>query len=308
MKVIFDTDPGIDDAMALMYLNACPGLELLAITTIMGNAPLEQCTDNALLLCDMFDIDVPVHKGSSRVIDGSIPDFYPDFVHGNNGLGDIPLPDVQRVVANTSAAECLLSLSEEYPGEITIIAIGRLTNLALALTADKNLCHRIREVIFMGGALKCDGNVTPWAEANIIGDPEAAKIVFASGIPLTMVGLDVTLQTRISKTFLAQVVDAAGSLGPFVHNINQFYAAFYQSSQNWDSFPVHDSSAVAFAATPEVFTTLRGHLDCVLEGEARGQTQLAQSPDGPHQVCVAVNSEALLEHFQARLQVTYHER
>lgn len=297
MKVIFDTDPGIDDAMALLYLHRSARLDLVAITTILGNASIDQCTNNALFLCEKFDIAAPVYRGADRSIDGSLPEMYPDFVHGKNGLGEADVTVKARRTEPEDAVTALRQLTAHAPGEITIIAVGRLTNLALAIEADPGFASGVRNIIAMGGAVHVEGNVTPYAEANIIGDPEAAKVVFDSGIPLTLVGLDVTLVTRITTPYLEMLCTVLGELGPLVDEINQVYRAYYKTSQNWDDFPVHDSSAVACANDPTLFRTARGRLDCRLEGEERGRTVFAEEAGGPHEVCLAVDSERLLGHY-----------
>ena len=145
MKVVFDTDPGIDDAMALLYLNACDNLDLLAVTTIVGNASIDQCTLNALFLCEKFGIDVPVYKGAGRGIDGSEPGDFPDFVHGSNGLGDVILAAPRISVESLDAYDYLVNIAKKYPDEITIVAVGRLTNLALAIQSDPDFSGNIKE-------------------------------------------------------------------------------------------------------------------------------------------------------------------
>jgi inosine-uridine nucleoside N-ribohydrolase len=304
MKVVFDTDPGIDDAMALLYLHACNDIELLGITTTLGNASLDDCTNNALYLCERFNIDAPVYRGAETGIDGSVPTDYPDFVHGGNGLADHPVKVTSRSTEKQHASTFLSDITAANPGKITIIAVGRLTNIALAIQSDPEFTGNVDRVIFMGGAWQCEGNVTPWAEANIIGDPEAAAIVFDAGIPLTMVGLDVTLQTRMTAAYLQSLCQGLGSLGEFLLEINAVYGDYYRKSQGWEAFPVHDSSAVAFADQADVFTTQRGTLNCELAGEQRGRTVFIPTDNGAHQVCVEVASEIML----ARYLKTTHEK
>ena len=304
-KVIFDTDPGIDDAMALLYLNACNNLELIAITTILGNADIDQCTRNALILRDMFGIKVPVYKGASSVTNGTTPDEYPDFVHGKDGLGDVGLPEVKSATKTENAASALVRLSEDFAGDLILLAVGRLTNVALAIQKDPNFVQRLRQVIIMGGAYKHPGNVTPWAEANIIGDPEAADIVFNSGLPLTMVGLDVTTQTRMSMEYLRPIAAKLGELGDFILKINNTYASNYMRMENSSDFPVHDSSAVACTTKPDLFEMLQGNLRCILEGEQRGRTVFTRDPLGPHKVCIEANSHEILIDYSRRVTNFY---
>ena len=305
LKVILDTDPGIDDAMALLYLNACKNLELLGITTTLGNASLENCTSNTLFLCEKFGIDAPVHRGANQGINGEVPKDYPFFVHGNNGLGDLTVKSTKKSAEKSDATSFLLESVRDNSNEITIIAIGRLTNIALAISKDPTFADRVSQIIFMGGAARCDGNVTTWAEANIIGDPEAASIVFNSEIPLVMVGLDVTMQTRMSMLFVETLTKNLQSLTEFLLGINSVYASYYKESQDWDEFPVHDSSAIAYASNPELFNTEQGQLSCLLKGEQRGRTVFTACLSGPHKVCLSVSSKAVLDDFLKKITGAY---
>ena len=296
-KVIFDTDPGIDDAMALLYLHACDNMELLGITTIFGNASIENCTSNALFLCEQFGVTAPVYRGADRLLTGKKPENYPDFVHGINGLADIDVRASQKLVEDQDASGFLVESANANPNEITILAVARLTNIALAINKDPNFASRVKEIIFMGGAASCEGNVTTWAEANIIGDPEAASAVFNSGIPLVMVGLDVTLLTRMSNDFLDSLTSDLVHPQNLRLSINEVYASYYKTSQNWDEFPVHDSSAIAYAKNPNMFGTESGQLSCTLDGEERGRTVFAPGASGSHRVCLTVDSHALLDDY-----------
>ena len=296
MKVVFDTDPGIDDAMALLYLHACPSLQLLGITTVLGNASIDQCTINACVLCDRFGIDSPVYRGAGAALDGTVGD-YPDFVHGTNGLGDVPLDPPRTQPGDRPASQYLCEIAREHPGEITVLAVGRLTNLALAIEQDDSFARNIAGLVIMGGAVEEPGNVTEWAEANIIGDPEAASIVFRSGIPVTLVGLDVTIKTRLSPAYLTELTAPLGELGQFLQDINRCYASYNLERYGSPAFPVHDSSAVGCADQPGLFHMKRGTLSCVLDGEQRGRTLFTEG-DGPHKVCTRVNSGALLNRYR----------
>lgn len=303
MKAVFDTDPGIDDAMALIYLHSLRDkIDLLGITTILGNASIENCTRNACYLCDVFNIDCPVFQGAGTSFDGSPPGDYPDFVHGRNGLGDIDIPEPQTLVQTQAAADYLVDAARLHAGELTLIAVGRLTNLAMAIQKDPGFSRNLKEIIIMGGAWQCEGNVTPYAEANIIGDPEAARIVFNAGTPLTMVGLDVTMKTRFTPQYFNDLCNSLGPTGEFLHAINQTYSRYHKISMNWDESPVHDPSAIAYADDRSVFDTARGWLDCMLEGEQRGRTLFTESPDGPHHVCTDVDSARLLDRYANALQ------
>ena len=189
-RIILDTDPGVDDAMAIFLALRSPELKVEAITAVSGNVPLELTLPNALRLAEIAGrTDIPVAGGASvplvrRLITAK-------YVHGNNGLGgvDFPAPKIKPVAE--PAAELISRLVRNNPGQITIVAVGPLTNIATVLRAEPEIAHLIPEIVIMGGSLS-GGNITPAAEFNLYVDPEAARIVFDAGIPLTMVGLDVT--------------------------------------------------------------------------------------------------------------------
>ncbi|HIE88675.1 MAG: nucleoside hydrolase [bacterium] len=304
-KVIFDTDPGIDDAMALLYLHACDNLGLLGITTIYGNASIENCTNNTLFLCEQFGVAAPVYRGANRSLTGEKPGNYPDFVHGKNGLADIDVKVSEKSVEDQDASSFLVESTKANPNEITIIAVARLTNIALAINKHPTFASRVKEIIFMGGAANCEGNVTTWAEANIVGDPEAASVVFNSGIPLVMVGLDVTLLTRMSHGFLDSLTSGMVQQKDLLLSINKVYASYYKTSQDSDEVPVHDSSAIAYAHNPNMFGTVHGRLSCILDGEQRGRTVFAPGPSGNHRVCLSVDSNAVLDDYLKNVTAAY---
>lgn len=306
-KVIFDTDPGIDDAMALLFLDCAPEVDLIGVTTGLGNGAIETTTRNALYLKQRFALAAPVFRGAGAALDGELGT-PPTWVHGENGLGDIDLggPLAAGVEARP-AFQFLVDAARRYPGEVTIVAVGRMTNLALALRADPGMAGLIKQVVVMGGAFGGNGhtgNVSPVAEANMRGDPLAADEVFGAAWPVVVVGLDVTQETRMSDDYLREVAARGGERGRFIWEISRFYADFHRRSGQ-DAIYVHDSSAVAWLLDPSLFTTRSGAIRVVCGGIANGQT--IQKPDGrrfppgawddrPSQsVCTGVNSRGLLE-------------
>ncbi len=299
--VIYDTDPGIDDAMALLYLNALPHVELSGITTTAGNASIADCTRNALHLCERFGINAPVYAGSGPDLAGNLPAMYPDFVHGKNGLGDIRFEDPSISPMQESAAQFIVETVNANPGEVTLLAVGRLTNIAMAFEMDPTAALRVKEIILMGGAYQVPGNVSEYAEANMAGDPLAAAFVFAQNIPITLVGLDVTMQTIMLPEYIEEICASSGAAGEFIREIAPVYEDYYKQS-GWQGFPVHDSSAVAFLDQRSLFKTVRGHLDCITQGEKRGQTLLRPSDQGPHQACVTVDSTLMLARYKDALR------
>jgi purine nucleosidase len=307
-KVIFDTDPGIDDAMALLFLKSSQALDLLGITTVLGNASIETTTRNALFLRQHFDITAPVARGASAPLNGVIA-AVPEMVHGENGLGDIPLPEVDNSGLHAlDAAHFLIETVRANPGEVTIIAVGRMTNLALALRLDPDFAPLVKSVVIMGGAFGFNGhsgNVTPVAEANIHGDPLAADEVFAANWKVTVIGLDVTQEALITNAYLAQLRDGAGANGQLIWDMTRLYAKFYNDVTGVDGVFGHDSLAVAYVIAPELFTTRSGPIRVVTEGLAEGQTiqqpDIRKFPPSPwsglpsHDVCVACDTPAILD-------------
>jgi inosine-uridine nucleoside N-ribohydrolase len=278
-KVIFDTDIGIDDAMALLFLHYLPGIDLVGITTSFGNHTIDVTTRNALYMAERFKIDAPVAKGVANPLVGENGP-PPVYVHGQNGLGDIPLPEkIARELDPRPAPRLIIELVRAHPGEVTLLAVGRMTNLATALRQDPAIAGLVKEVIIMGGAFGYFGNlgnVTPAAEANIHGDPTAADEVFGAGWPVTAIGLDVTHRVEMPQAYLRALAEEAGEPGKFIWDITRFYENFYRAS-GMPSIFVHDASAVAYLADPSLFKTRNGAIRVVTEGLAFGET--IQKPD-----------------------------
>jgi inosine-uridine nucleoside N-ribohydrolase len=308
LSVIFDTDPGVDDAMALLLLARHPAVEIAGITTVFGNGDIDTVTRNALYLKERFGISAPVARGADRAIAGAEQGAPAHFVHGRNGLGDIALPEtIAGEAIPVPAPRFIIDTVRARPGEITLIAVGRMTNLALALREDPEIVRLVREVVVMGGAFGRNGhfgNVSPVAEANIYGDPHAADAVFTADWPVTIAGLDVTQETVMTDAFVEDLA-RTGEDGVFVRAISAFYQQFHRDSIGLDGFFVHDSTAVGYALHPELFTLARGAVRVVVDGIARGQTILKPEDgrrfrpgpwDGvPAQaVCIGVDAPALL--------------
>lgn len=307
-KVIFDTDPGIDDAMAILFAHASGKIDLLGITTVFGNASIENATRNALYLKQTFGLTAAVCIGAKDPL--QIPAGEPTtFVHGNNGLGDIALPSALALKAdNKVACDFIIDTARQHPGEITLIAVGRLTNLALAIQKAPDIVKLVKDVIIMGGAFGYNGhsgNVSPYAEANIIGDPHAADLVLTQTWPVTVVGLDVTQQSIMSHAYIEKLRDNSKIYGDFIYKISRFYSDFHKTSAGLDGFYVHDSSAVAYALEPTLFELKKGPIRVVCDGPAMGMTLCKTiKKDFPidgwldkpvQQICVGVKSDALLD-------------
>lgn len=313
MPVIFDTDPGIDDAMALYLLARHPALDLRAITTVFGNASIDVTSRNGQLLAALFEQNVPVAKGAAGPLHVDAQREFSVHVHGDDGVGGmaamIERAEVPALDARP-AYQLICEMVNAEPGAITLIAVGPLTNLALALRHDPGIAAKVHRVIVMGGAFgtqaRC-GNVTPVAEANVINDPEAADLVFGADWPVVIVGLDVTHETVMTESYLSSLQGRGGRVGDFLWQATRHYQDFYNAVDGINGVYAHDASAIVYAIEPEAFTLRAGPVRVVTEGIARGQTiQDFRKPSGvdtpwsgcpPQQVCIAVRPERVLAIF-----------
>lgn len=296
-RMIIDTDPGIDDAMAIHYAFADPDIEVVGLTTIFGNVYVEQGTRNALRLLEMAVINAPVAEGANAplVMPLSPPSHH---IHGAEGFGAIEAETPKGKAVDMSAAEFLVKTCADNPGEIVICAVGPLTNLALALRLDPLIAQNVKKVVIMGGAVETDGNITPFAEANIYHDPHAAAEVFAADWPVVLVGLDVTHQITCSAEDFSQIKKNAPKLGGFIKDISDFYLEFYASVGKHHGCSLHDPAAVIAAAHPQMFQMTAVPLRVITEGERQGQTIAAKGAETPPvQVCLGVDSEAVKQRF-----------
>lgn len=275
-KIILDTDPGIDDAQAIAFAIAHPDIELLGLTTVFGNAEVDLTTRNALHILDVFgQPQIPVARGASDPLkQARYP--APDFVHGKDGLGNVNITQPSGAPVSENAAEFIVRMANEIPGEITLVAIGPLTNIAQAVDLDPSLPTKVKSLVVMGGSVSHPGNVTPLAEANFFNDPHAADAVFAHDWPATIIGLDVTLQTVLRDQDLAMIRDTAGHAGQFLWDTSRFYINFYASrlarlGSTDRSCAMHDASALVYTVLPDAFQLVAGPTRVVTDGIAAGQ-------------------------------------
>lgn len=313
-KVIYDTDPGIDDAMAFVFQALHPDIELLGVTSVFGNATINTTTRNALYLTSRFAPAVPVARGAGGPLEGKAPLPLP-FIHGDDGLGNIgPQLAGDAECDPRCAARFIVDTVRAHPNEVTLLAVGPLTNLALALVEDPGIVKLVRQVIVMGGAFGfngVNGNVTPAAEANMFGDARAADMVFGAEWPVVIVGLDVTQRVIMPTGYLAALRDAAGEAGRFVWDISRHYEAFHRRSESVEGIYVHDASSVAYLLAPELFATRSGPVRVLAEGLGLGHT--IQKPHGMPapapawdsrpacRICIGVDAARILALYERTL-------
>jgi inosine-uridine nucleoside N-ribohydrolase len=268
-RIILDTDPGHDDAIALLLALASPELEIVGITTVSGNQTLEKTTANALKILEFVErTDVPVHAGAPRPLVRE--QWAAAYVHGESGLDGPELPDPETEPRKGHAIDFIAAQVEEHDG-VVLVPVGPLTNIGLLLAKYPGIESRIARVVLMGGAI-AEGNVTPAAEFNVWADPEAAHRVFTSGIDVTMVGLDVTHKALL----LPEKVDEirrTGRVGSLVAQLYDFYHERHVRMYGWEGSPVHDALAVAHVIRDDFVETEHRHVQVDTGPEpGRGRT------------------------------------
>lgn len=270
MKLIIDTDPGVDDALAILYAAKHPGIDLLGLTTVFGNVTVEQATRNALHLVERTGLDIPVAQGAGQPL--LLPPFEPSrHVHGDEGFGGLPAMQPARRAADEAAPEFLVRMAREHAGELVICPIGPITNIARAITLDPGFVRNVKQIVFMGGALDVPGNITEFAEANTYHDPHALDIVLGSGADILMVGLDVTMQVLLDMTDFEELARIDRQHGEFLRDAGRFYLDFY-GSKGLSGCGFHDPMAVMACVEPDILHHDAEALQVVLHGDRAGQT------------------------------------
>ncbi|KAF3340840.1 putative uridine nucleosidase 1 [Carex littledalei] len=276
-KVIIDTDPGIDDSMAILMAFQASEIEVIGLTTIFGNVSTKGATRNALLLCELAGHpEVPVAEGSPETLKGGEPRVA-DFVHGSDGLGNISMPPPRTKKVDKSACEFMVDKVSEFPNEVSILALGPLTNLALAIKRDSSFAKKVKRVVILGGAFFCAGNVNPAAEANIYGDPEAADIVFTSGAEIVVVGINITTQVAfLADADLLEIRNTKGKYAEFICNICKFYRDWHAKSDGFNGIFLHDPVSFAALVRPDLFTYKKAVVRVETQGICVGHTLMDQ--------------------------------
>jgi pyrimidine-specific ribonucleoside hydrolase len=271
IPIILDCDPGHDDALAITLAVARPELDLLALTTVAGNAPLAATTRNALRVLTLLGrTDVPVGAGAPAPL--IRPLHVAANVHGLSGLDGADLPEPAMAAQEIHAIELIRTTLERSPGPVTLIPTGPLTNIALLIRTYPGIVERIERICLMGGAVG-EGNTTASAEFNIWADPEAAAIVFEAGRPVTMIGLDVTHQAIVTAADAARMAALGNRTGQVFADLLEFFGRFHRERYGWDGSPVHDAVAVAHVALPGLVETQPSRVDVETVSElTRGRT------------------------------------
>ncbi|MFF2806688.1 nucleoside hydrolase [Streptomyces sp. NPDC058000] len=264
-KIILDCDPGHDDAIAMLLAHGNPDIELVAVTTVVGNQTLEKVTRNALSVATIAGITgVPFAAGNPRPLVRSI-ETAPD-IHGETGLDGPELPEPAFELDRRHAVDLIIdTVMSHEPGEITIVPTAGLTNIAMAVRKEPRIAERVREVVLMGGGYH-EGNWSAVSEFNIIIDPEAAHIVFNETWPVTMVGLDLTHQALATPEVEAKIAAVGTAPARFVLELLDFFREAYRENQGFEFPPVHDPCAVAYVIDPDVMTVRKAPVDIELRG------------------------------------------
>lgn len=274
-KIIIDTDPGIDDAMAIFIALRSPEVEVIGLTTIYGNVYTTLATRNALHLLEVAGrTDIPVAEGSHVTIAKGTKLRIADFVHGADGLGNQNFPPPKGKPIDQLAAAFLVEQANLHPGKVTVVALGPLTNIALAIELDPAFAKNIGQIILLGGAFAVNGNVNPAAEANIFGDPDAADIVFTSGADILAVGINVTHQVVLTDADRDKLAESNGKFGLYLSKILEVYFSYHHDAYNIRGVYLHDPTTVLAAVNPSLMTYVEGVVRVQTTGITRGLTIL----------------------------------
>jgi purine nucleosidase len=264
-RIIIDTDPGIDDALAILLALASDELTIEGLTVVHGNCSMAQGVTNALSVLELAGReDIPVYPGCELPL--VQPSLLAPETHGNTGLGYAQLPAPTTEPAPSHAVDFLVESTLSAPGEITIVAAGPLTNLALAIRREPKIVEAVREVIIMGGAIRHEGNTTPLAEFNTFVDPHAAHIVYHSGMPITLTPLDVTYKCILTPEDVQRLLKLDHPITEFIVDATRFYMEFHDDYQKIAGCVINDPLALALAYAPELVDVEEHYVDVDIAG------------------------------------------
>ncbi|MGB7876136.1 MAG: nucleoside hydrolase [Anaerolineales bacterium] len=305
-RIIIDTDPGVDDALTFLLALASPEIQLEALTITQGNVTVETGTRNAVAVLELLNAShIPVAQGCSLPMVG--PLLASDVVHGGSGLGDAKLPEPAIQPVPQHAIDYLIERFLAEPGEISLFAIGPLTNVALAIRKEPGFAESVRELVIMGGAIREGGNITPQAEFNIYTDPHAAHIVFQSGIPMTLIPLDVTHKCMLYAEQIEQLNQTETPIARFVADATATYVNFTESKTGVPGCALHDPLTLATIIAPDLLTLEKHYVDVdISSGPSLGSTfaDFYHTTGKPANVKVAldVHGEEFVKLFLQRIE------
>ena len=247
-KIILDCDPGHDDAVAIMLAAINPKIELLGITVVAGNQKLEKTVNNALKVCNHLNLDVPVYSGMSRPIIRE--QLIADDIHGETGLDGPKFEELKIKAEDKHAVNFIIDTLMNSDEKITLVPTGPLTNIGMAIRFEPRIIEKINRIVLMGGSYQL-GNMTPAAEFNILADPDAAHIVFSSGVKVVMMGLDLTRQASATKEVVEKIKSLNNKASKLFVDLMEFFAASQKNVFGWSAPPVHDPTTIAYIIDPE---------------------------------------------------------
>ncbi|KAK4387871.1 putative uridine nucleosidase 2 [Sesamum angolense] len=272
-KIIIDTDPGVDDAMAIFLALQSPEVEVIGLTTIYGNVYTTLATRNALHLVILKKLfDIPVAEGSHVTITKGTKLRIADFVHGTDGLGNQNFPPPKGKAIEQSAVDFLIEQTSLYPGKVTVVALGPLTNIALAIQADPAFIKNVGQILLLGGAFSVNGNVNPAAEANIFGDPDAADIVFTSGADILAIGINITHQVILTDADRDKLAESSGKFAQYLCKILDVYFSYHHDAYSTKGVYLHDPTTILAAVDPSLITYVEGVVRVQTVGITRALT------------------------------------
>ena len=247
-KIILDCDPGHDDAVAIMLAAINPKIELLGITVVAGNQKLEKTVNNALKVCNHLNLDVPVYSGMSRPMIRE--QLIADDIHGETGLDGPKFEELKIKAEDKHAVNFIIDTLMNSDEKITLVPTGPLTNIGMAIRFEPRIIEKINRIVLMGGSYQL-GNMTPAAEFNIFADPDAAHIVFSSGVKIVMMGLDLTRQASATKEVVEKIKSLNNKASKLFVDLMEFFAASQKNVFGWSAPPVHDPTTIAYIIDPE---------------------------------------------------------
>jgi purine nucleosidase len=264
--IVIDTDPGHDDAFAILLAIAAPTeLDVRGVTTVAGNVPVAKTTHNALQILELAGAPhIAVYRGCGRPMVNEL--VTAEYVHGESGIDGPTLPEPSRSAADLHAVDFLIAELRRSPEPVTVCLLGPMTNMALALVKEPAITANIREFVIMGGSFHAGGNVTATAEFNVYVDPHAAHVVLTSGVPLTIMPLDVTHLAQATPARIAAFAALGSSIGDAVTAMLEFAGRFDVAHFGFAGFPLHDPTVIAYLLEPDIFEMRRGRVSVVTDG------------------------------------------